>query len=282
MPRRDNRAAELRAEKLAPQFEALKGLAEPKRSPGAGDWLAEHSEPGQSVADYLREQRRDPALRAIYLLPLGDFSASERATIELTTKYLEIFFADAPVRLLPALALTRIPDEARRRNPFGGQEQILTGYVLERVLRPRRPADALALVALTAVDLYPDPSWNFVFGQASIGQRVGVWSLWRNGEPGTTEYLRRTIQTAAHETLHLLGVAHCIAWECLMNGSNHQAEKDRRPLSLCPSDLAKLCAVLGCRPAERARALGRFCAEHGLAADARSFEKETRVLEASR
>ena len=135
-----------------------------------------------------------------------------------------------------------MPPTARRR------DQILTTWVLDQLAR-QRPDDALALIALTAVDLYPDPSWNFVFGQASLTERVGVWSLWRNGTPGSAEYLRRTIMTAAHELTHMLGVQHCTAWECLMNGSNHQAEKDARPLALCPHDLAKLCIALGgCDP----------------------------------
>ena len=40
--------------------------------------------------------------------------------------------------------------------------QIQTGYVLREVLAPRRPPDALALLGLTAVDLFPGPGWNFV------------------------------------------------------------------------------------------------------------------------
>jgi archaemetzincin len=30
-------------------------------------------------------------------------------------------------------------------------------------------------------DLYPEPSWNFVFGQASLNERVGVYSFARYG-----------------------------------------------------------------------------------------------------
>jgi archaemetzincin len=43
-----------------------------------------------------------------------------------------------------------------------------------------------------------------------------------------------------HETGHMVGLAHCIYFNCLMNGSNHLAESDRRPLHLCPVCLRKL------------------------------------------
>lgn len=38
----------------------------------------------------------------------------------------------------------------------------------------------------------------------------------------------------------MLGLRHCTYFRCLMNGSNHLEESDRRPLHLCPVDLRKL------------------------------------------
>jgi len=38
---------------------------------------------------------------------------------------------------------------------------------------------------------------------------------------------------------------HGVFFNCLMNGSNHLAESDRRPLHLCPVDLRKLQWTLG-------------------------------------
>jgi archaemetzincin len=62
---------------------------------------------------------------------------------------------------------------------------VLSTYILREVLEPERPADALAYLALTASDLWPRKGWNFVFGQANLRKRVGVWSLYRNGDPET-------------------------------------------------------------------------------------------------
>ena len=38
----------------------------------------------------------------------------------------------------------------------------------------------------------------------------------------------------------MFGLAHCTFFNCPMNGSNHLAESDRRPLHLCPVCLRKL------------------------------------------
>jgi predicted Zn-dependent protease len=68
------------------------------------------------------------------------------------------------------------------------------------------------VVQFTAVDLFPAPSWNFVFGQASLAGRVGVWSFARNGNPaegeaGFRRCLARTLRIAAHEVGHMFGMA---------------------------------------------------------------------------
>src|SRR5436309_6040382 len=136
----------------------------------------------------------------------------------------------------------------KRRNPYTGNSQILTGDVLN-FLKTRAPADAFCILAITMEDLYPEPSWNFVFGQASLRDRVGVYSFARYdpafyGEARSGEHeqlvLRRSCKVLAHETAHMFGLAHCIYFNCLMNGSNHLAESDRRPLHLCPVCLRKL------------------------------------------
>ena len=49
----------------------------------------------------------------------------------------------------------------------------------------------------------------------------------------------------------MAGIAHCIYFRCLMNGSSSLAESDRRPLHLCPIDLRKLQWLIGFDFAER-------------------------------
>jgi archaemetzincin len=137
---------------------------------------------------------------------------------------------------------------ASRRNPSTGQLQLLTSDLLD-LLRNRLPGDAFALLGITMIDLYPDPHWNFVFGQASLSDRVGVYNFARydpkfygEAPAGDTRglMLRRSCKVLAHETGHIFGIEHCIWYRCVMNGSNHLAEADARPPHLCPVDLRKL------------------------------------------
>src|SRR5690606_22427518 len=109
--------------------------------------------------------------------------------------------------------------------------QILSGYVIDRLLAPRLPPDAAAYVSFTASDLWPGDGWNFVFGQASLRDRVGVWSVARYGDPAGgaaafRQVLRRTLKVAVHETGHMFSMRHCTAYQCVMNGVNNQDESD--------------------------------------------------------
>ena len=278
-----DRAAALRAERLEPPFERLKVLHTPKRPSRPGDWLAEHHEDGQSFAEFARSLPLVPtaARRTIYLQPIGDFSDAQRRVVALTADYVERFFG-LPVRTREALPLAAIPAHARRRHPAWGIQQLRTTYLLD-LLAAHRPADALAVLGLTAQDLYPAEDWNFVFGQALPAERVGVWSLHRNGDPSASpsefrQCLRRTLTTAVHELAHLFGIAHCIAWECVMNGSNNVAEKDARPLWLCPTDLQKLSLATGYDPKTHLERLAEFAAANGFAEEAAWLQRAREVV----
>jgi archaemetzincin len=202
--------------------------------------------------------------------------------ITLTVEYVERFFG-LPVKRLDPLPLSELPAEARRKNPKDGQPQILTTYVLYKLLAPNRPADAVVFVAFTAEDLWPGGKWNFVFGEASSLDRVGVWSLYRNGDPDASEEafrrtLRMTIGTAAHEISHMFSLPHCIAYECLMNGSNSTEEADSQPLELCPVCLNKLCWNLGCDLRERYERLIEFDTRERLTEELPALQRGLQVL----
>jgi archaemetzincin len=242
----------------APEFE-------PIPRPGPHDWLAVHPESGQSFDQFKASQPKRPtdARRIIYLQPLGEFAADRSHSIEKVREFAAAFFA-MEVNALPAVSLD-VSKFTTRRNPHSGNLQILTGDVLD-FLKARVPADAFCLLAITMDDLYPEPSWNFVFGQASLRDRVGVYSFARYypafyGEPSAvgaeTLMLRRSCKVLAHETGHMFGLAHCTFFNCLMNGSNHLAESDRRPLHLCPVCLRKLQWSIGFDVLQRYQALER-------------------------
>ena len=71
---------------------------------------------------------------------------------------------------------------------------------------------------------------------------------------------------------------HCTAFHCLMNGSNHQAERDARPLYLCPVCLRKLCWNLRVEPGPYLTKLQTFCRKNGLDAESGWYKKATEAL----
>jgi len=256
--------------------------------PRKGEWLYENKETGQTFRQYLRSGPVFPtrSRHVIYVQPLGDFSADQRRILDLTAEFLGLYYG-LETKVLKDLPLAIIPPRARRVRPGCKDEQILTGYVLENVLRPAMPEYGLAMIALTASDLWPGPGWNFVFGSASPRDRVGIWSLYRNGDPsaGQEQFrlcLLRTLKTAAHELGHMLSMRHCTAWRCNMCGSNSRDEADRRPIALCPECLAKLCWATGAEPVKRYGNLARFYKANGLADQAAFCKRAMAALAAGR
>jgi archaemetzincin len=221
--------------------------------------------------------------KVLYIQPLGPLNESQQTIVTLTADYMARFFA-LPVRIQDQLPLELIPPEAQRNHPSWGTHQILTSYVLDEVLSPRLPADAAAYLSFTAMDLWPGKGWNFVFGQASLRKRVGVWSIHRNGDPalgasGFRRALLRAIKTAVHETGHMFSMAHCTHYECAMAGANNLEESDRHPLWLCPECMAKVCWATGADPTERYRQLAEFARGYGFEPEARFFDTSRTSLE---
>lgn len=253
---------------------------QPMPAPGPSDWLANHLEAGQTFEQFQqsRPDRPDARRKKVYLQPLGDFGESNAPSLDQLQRFTSAFFM-MDVRVLAPLGLVQA-QIISRRNAWSGQTQLLTSDILN-LLRRRLPEDAFALVGITMIDLYPDPSWNFVFGQASLRDRVGVYSFARYdprfyGEAPPADWrklmLRRSSKVLAHETGHLFGIQHCIWYRCLMNGSNHLGEADARPLHLCPVDLRKLEWSIGFDVVERYRRLRDFHHQAG-------FEDEAQWLE---
>lgn len=54
-----------------------------------------------------------------------------------------------------------------------------------------------------------------------------------------------------HEIGHMFGIRHCQWLSCVMQGSNHLEESDRRPLDFCPICLRKLQVSVGFNIADR-------------------------------
>jgi archaemetzincin len=252
------------AQTLQRAFEAADDF-EPMPSPGPGDWLAVHPEIGQTFEGFVKSKpnRPDNVRSTIYLQPLGSFTEGRPRFLEELSSFAAAYFA-LPVRVLPTIR----PDKGinSRINPYTKKPQLLTSDILG-ILKDRLPEDAFCLLAITMADLYPDESWNFVFGQASLRSRVAVYSFARYdpvfyGRQRSADYdkllLRRSCKVLAHETAHMFGLTHCIYFHCVINGSNHLAESDARPMRLCPVCLRKLHHSTGFDVVTRYRRLQDF------------------------
>lgn len=244
---------------------------EPVPVPSPGDWLYEHHEEGQAFSDFVdsNPNKPDENRNKIYLQPLGNFTKESGPAVENLRDYTGVFFS-SEVEVLPPLDIK----EAKlttRVTPYTKRPQILTLDILN-LLKKNLPRDAFCLTAITMEDLYPHPTWNFVFGQASLRERVGVYSFARYGptfygEDRGEDYkklmLWRSCKVLVHEICHQFGIEHCIFFHCVMNGSNHLKESDARPHHLCPVDLRKLHYSIEFDVVERYRRLQHFYEENG-------------------
>ena len=245
----------------------------------AYDWLGSHNEPGQTFDEYLDADPVNPTTerQKIYVLPLGTFTPQQKRIIDITANYLEVFY-DLKVTQMPAQTLSVAYPNARE-NKLLGNRQIKTSYILNDKLKPILPKDAAALIAFTNSDLYPDDSMNYVFGQASFEARVGVWSLYRLEKRANFDiFLRRMLKIATHETGHMFSMRHCTKYECLMSGTNHIAETDRRPIDACPECTAKVCWLSDTDQPTRYKNLAAFCRKNALNKEAVEFSKKALAI----
>ncbi|MBN2685307.1 MAG: hypothetical protein JXR40_08505 [Pontiellaceae bacterium] len=262
----------------------LKPLHQCLDAPEPGEWLYRFDEPGQTFLEYLQFGPTLPqdGQDTIYIQPIGTFTETQQQILNLTAEYMGLYY-NLPITVNETIPLSTIPEDARRTHPQSDDKQILTTYILHEILKPNLPLDAAASIAFTSSDLWPGNGWNFVFGEASVRDRVGVWSIYRSGDPDLSERLfqlclRRTLQTATHETGHMFSMFHCTAYECCMGGSMDLKEADGHPLYLCPECTAKMCWAMQVDPVERFTRLRDFCQKHGLQTEAEYYQNAINAL----
>lgn len=247
-----------------------KDLFPPIPIPGVNDWLANHTEDGQTFNEWNSMSSRnvvDRSHQVIYLLPIlkhagkgGGTSEDPYQFLQLLKNYAQVFYLGMEVKLLPGVSAQDMGCKTRIHEVTYGvkREQLLASDVMAYIQR-NMPHDAYCVVGVTMCDLYPRESWNFVFGMASLVNRSGVFSFARyhpkffdTSEDVTMQSilalpphllrlaLRRSFEVLSHEIGHMFGMHHCIYFSCLLNGSNHQHESDSRIMFLCPVCLRKL------------------------------------------
>lgn len=247
---------------------ALDSVHHIKSNPIPGEWLFHNRELQQYPHQFLAAHPSilSPEKEKIYIQPIGSFSPMQSDILTKTAGYLAVFY-NVSVDILDSVSASDVPAEARRKNEFD-KEQLQTTYIMNKILQPNIPKDGRAVMGFTAYDLYPDDSYNFVFGQGRVGGDVGIYSIARFGNPDLDSaaynmVLQRTFKVATHELGHIFGFRHCVDYECLMNGSNHMDETDRKPVCLCPLDLLKVTQGMGIDEIYRFQKLADFWGEMG-------------------
>jgi len=223
--------------KEGPYFKQIKSNDVKLAVPAYGDWLFSHKEKGQTFEQYFISKHIVPTKEAniIYIRPIGKFNSLQNKQIKLANEYLEIYF-QLKTKTLEPISNDVVPNSARRM--MYGHEQLLAGYLLNDVLKEEKPLNRIALMGLSELDLYPKPEWNYVFGLASYRDKVAVSSIYRlqDGELTSENFnlcLSRLLKISSHEIGHMFGLHHCIAANCVMNGTNSMEETDRHSIRLC-------------------------------------------------
>lgn len=237
-----------------------------------GEWLHLYREPGETFAEYRAKGPVRPAgeRRVLHLLPCLTRPPADAAILRDLARLLGAFFG-AECRLGSPEPL---PFEAFRTE----RRQFDVARLIPH-LESRLPADALFLLAVTDRDLYLG-NLTHLFGWASMEKRCGVVStfrLGRNVDPAL--FRRRLFGLAAHEGGHLLSIAHCTFYRCLMNGALSLAESDARPFLLCPVCREKLCWNLGLDRKRRYQGLAEALEGLGLTREAARERKALTACE---
>eukprot|EP00164_Ancoracysta_twista_P001536 GFYU01002014.1.p1 GENE.GFYU01002014.1~~GFYU01002014.1.p1 ORF type:complete len:395 (-),score=73.02 GFYU01002014.1:29-1213(-) len=227
-----------------------------------GDWLEWASDAGETFDAYVRKSPNRPTKqrKTIYILPI-DIPVDQRGRLgcgpdlEMLSEYLECYYT-LPVKIMSPQPLLKLGRNISSRDSGYGT-QYNAGNILS-ALKTQVPRDAYCMVAVTMHDIYSS-NLNFVFGLASLRERVGVFSfcrqdpLWEEmaystGKMPTRDrttkeeelLFTRACKTVIHECGHMFGLKHCVYYQCLMQGSNSIDETDRRPMNICPVCFRKL------------------------------------------
>ena len=166
-----------------------------------------------------RKRSRPSTESQVDIIPLGRVDA---LTVSIVAANLQTVIG------LNAGILPPLPDPGYAYLPQRGQ------YTAGRILKSLESLAVGARFKLGVVEFdLCTPILGFVFGEAQLGGRAAVISLYRLGDKDPERMYLRAAKIGLHETGHLLGIGHCRAPDCLMNFSSNIEKLDSLPLRFC-------------------------------------------------
>ncbi len=172
-------------------------------------------------------------LQNITLVSFGFF---EKDLLEQTAEAVKLEFR-CPVYLKEGhIDLSEFYDPARRQ--YNGNSLLKK---VDSILFP----DSAKTLGLFNVDLFI-PILTFIFGQAFLGGRSGIASIYRlsNERYGMTRdeplMLDRCRKEVIHELGHMFGLIHCHNPSCVMRSGTYVEDIDQKDEHLCPKCRADL------------------------------------------
>lgn len=128
------------------------------------------------------------------------------------------------------------------------RNQCNSTWILSQLLQ-ELPGDSFKIIGVTDYDLYI-PIMSYVFGEAELGGRAAVVSVYRlqnelYGLPASRANLEsRAIKEAVHEFGHTFGLVHCRHQECVMRSSTYVEEIDLKTENFCQDCASILAGIL--------------------------------------
>lgn len=132
------------------------------------------------------------------------------------------------------LDLSDFYDSARRQ---------YNGNALLKIIDSMTTPNSLKAIGIFNVDLFI-PILTFIFGQAFLGGRSGIASIYRLSNerygmiPDKNLLLDRFKKEVIHELGHTFGLIHCQNPDCVMRSSTYVEDIDQKDQHLCPKCMA--------------------------------------------
>ncbi|KAI9518565.1 hypothetical protein NQZ68_035935 [Dissostichus eleginoides] len=128
----------------------------------------------------------------------GEAGAQTDQCVEWLREYCQAFFYGLSVKLLPAVTVAETKCSFRV-NSDSHNLQILTAPPKVTCYSSCGVGNqAFCIVGITMINLYPKDSWNFVFGQASLSNEMGVFSFSRYDDSFYSSSYAGSVTTPPH------------------------------------------------------------------------------------